>query len=242
VWDAERSQQKSADGSGNPATPAGEPWPLPDAAERKRYHTEKTVLAVQQKQWFAAEFHLGRVLRDDPRDAVVEPQIAALLKERLAALLAGKDEPGINTERLAVAHIAYCGQHYADATRLWARALASDPKLGDDRVAQHRYHAACAAALAAAGQGKDLPLLDAAAQAKLRGQTLDWLRAELTAWGKEQPRPAIAKALGHWQQDSALASLRDPLALANLPAAERKAFTQLWADVAALLQTRRGAI
>jgi hypothetical protein len=46
----------------------------------------------------------------------------------------------------------------------------------------------------------------------------------------------------HWQQESALPSLRDPLALANLPAAERKAFTQLWADVAALLQTRRGAM
>jgi DNA-binding beta-propeller fold protein YncE len=64
VWDADRSQTRSADGGGNPAGFASEPWPLPDGAERMRYHTEQAARAVQQKQWFAAEFHLGRVLRD----------------------------------------------------------------------------------------------------------------------------------------------------------------------------------
>ena len=49
---------------------------------------------------------------------------------------------------------------------------------------QHRYNAACAAALAAAGQGKDDPPPDDAARAKLRGQALDWLKAERAAWAK----------------------------------------------------------
>src|SRR5262249_31608306 len=62
--------------------------------------------------------------------------------------------------------------------------LQADPKLGDDRQAQHRYHAARAAALAASGQGKDMPSLDDAARAKLRRQALDWLKAELTVWTK----------------------------------------------------------
>jgi WD40 repeat protein len=43
-------------------------WPLPDAAERKRYHTEQARLAEQDKQWFAVAFHLGRLLLDAPDD------------------------------------------------------------------------------------------------------------------------------------------------------------------------------
>ena len=42
-------------------------WPLPGAAERRRYHTEQARLAEQQQQWFAAAFHLGRLLLDTPR-------------------------------------------------------------------------------------------------------------------------------------------------------------------------------
>ncbi len=44
-------------------------WPLPDAAERKRYHTEQANLAEKDKQWFALAFHLGRLLLDTPDDA-----------------------------------------------------------------------------------------------------------------------------------------------------------------------------
>ncbi len=113
----------------------------------------------------------------------------------------------------------------------------ADPKLGDDRQAWHRYNAACAAALAAAGQGKDEPPPDDAAKAKLRGQALDWLKAELTAWGKllesgpPQARPAIVQTLNHWKQDTDLAGIRDADGLAKLPADEQKAwraFGRMW--------------
>ena len=40
----------------------------------------------------------------------------------------------------------------------------------------------------------------------------------------------------HWQKDTDLAGIRDAAALAKLPADEQKAFTQLWADVGALLK------
>jgi DNA-binding beta-propeller fold protein YncE len=242
VWDAERGQAKAADGRVNTTGFADEVWPLPDPVERKRYHTEQAALAVRQKQWFAAEFHLGRVLRDDPRGAAVQPQIAELLKERLPALLQGEGEPGSSAERLAVARLAYRGKHFAVATRLWARALESDPTLGDDRLAQHRYSAACAAALAAAGQGQEKPPPDDDARAKLRGQALDWLTAELKVWarlvapGPPPDRLSVARTLSHWQKNCDLAGIRDAAALAQLPAAEQKAFARLWADVAALLK------
>jgi formylglycine-generating enzyme required for sulfatase activity len=148
--------------------------------------------------------------------------------------------------RLAVAY-ALSGRN-DKAVEYYRNGLQADPKLGDDRQAQHRYNAACAAALAAAGPGKDEPPLDDAAKSKLRGQALDWLKAELTVWSKllksapPQTRPFIVRILNHWQQDSDLAGIRDQAALDKLPADEKKACSQLWADVAALLkkaETRR---
>jgi formylglycine-generating enzyme required for sulfatase activity len=160
----------------------------------------------------------------------------------VAELSKKAEESADNAERLAVAQIAYNRKQFATSTREWAKALAKDPTLGDDRKVQHRYNAACAAALAAAGQALDEPPLDDAEKAKLRGQALDWLTTEMKAWdklfasGTPQDRPFIVQTLKHWQQDSDLAGIRDPAALAKLPAGEQKAFTQLWAELAALLK------
>jgi hypothetical protein len=145
-------------------------------------------------------------------------------------------------DRLAFAQIAYLRKRFAVATRLWAEALASDPKRFDDCHTYHRYNAACAAALAAAGQGQGEPPLDDKERARLRKQALDWLRADLALWAQQlesgQPAApaAVQKTMKHWQQDPDLAGIRDAAALAKLPAAERAAFTTLWADVAALVQ------
>jgi hypothetical protein len=53
--------------------------------------------------------------------------------------------------------------------------------------------------------------------------------------GSPQQRSYIVQALRHWQKNTALAGIRDEAVLAKLPEDERTAFTQLWADVAALL-------
>jgi len=164
------------------------------------------------------------------------------IEARLPRLLNGEDKPADNAERLDFAQLAHDHKHFAAAARLWAEALQGDPKLADDRQKQYRYNAACAAALAAAGQGKDEAPLDEAAKAKLRRQALDWLRAELAVFSQQlhSGRPGVAAQalaiLAHWQKDTDLAGIRDAAGLAQLPADERKAFSQLWADVAALLK------
>jgi hypothetical protein len=123
-----------------------------------------------------------------------------------------------------------------------ADAFAAEPTLADDLNAKHRYNAACSAALAAAGQGKDAAKLDAKERARWRRKALDWLRADLEAWrkaldeGKPSDRAKALAALRHWQQDADLAGLRDEKALAGLPTDERDACRKLWADVAALVQ------
>jgi Flp pilus assembly protein TadD len=165
---------------------------------------------------------------------------------RLPAILRGEAQPADAAERLALAQL--CQQHkqlYAASARFYAEAFVEQPRLGDDLQAGHRYNAACAAALAGGGQGRDADRLDDQGRARLRRQARDWLRADLAAWtdavdkAPPQGRPVVRDTLRHWQKDPDLAGLRDPGALARLPEAERQACRKLWADVEALLRKAR---
>jgi eukaryotic-like serine/threonine-protein kinase len=126
------------------------------------------------------------------------------------------------------------------ATGLYAGAFSADPQLADNLQAGHRYRAACFAALAAAGQGKDSQELNDEERNRLRHQALDWLRAELTAWDNAKDRALALQKLTHWQLDAGLAGVRDKEALAQLPQVEREAWLQLWSSVAKVLQKTRG--
>ena len=102
-----------------------------------------------------AQRALDELIASDPRFATLDTRLAAVLNGT-----APKD----NTERLELAWRAQSTGRYSAAARLWAEALEADPKLADSRQAQHRYNAACAAALAGSGRGKDDPAPDEAAQ------------------------------------------------------------------------------
>jgi serine/threonine-protein kinase len=173
---------------------------------------------------------------------VREAEATAAAEAKLPAFLKGEFHPADNKDRLALLRVCPAKKLYFTQSGLAAAAFAADPKLAEDLKVQHRYNAACAAALAAAGQGEDAARLDDAERAKLRGQALAWLKADLTAWtklldaGSPQERLSVVRTMRHWQQDTDLAGLRDAAALAKLPADERSAFEKLWADVAALLK------
>jgi serine/threonine-protein kinase len=177
---------------------------------------------------------------------VADAERMVALAARLPTLLKGESRPKDAAERLTLAQMCYDTKRHAAAARFWAEALAADPKLGDDRQAQIRYNAACAAAQAAAGQGTNDTKPDDAARAKLRGQALDWLKAERAVWanaldsGDVQAGPVVRRTLEHWQADPDLAGVRDTDALAKLPEAERGAWRSLWAEVDALLARVRG--
>jgi tetratricopeptide (TPR) repeat protein len=176
-------------------------------------------------------------------DWVRHCQRLADLEGRLPAILQGDDRPRGAAERLTLAQLCRrYKQLYATSARFYAEAFADRPPLAEDLGAGHRYHAACAAALAATGQGKDAARLDDKERARLRRQALEWLRADLAAWtravekGPPQAGPQVQSTLRHWQEDPDLAGLRDPEALAQLPEAGRAACRLLWADVDALLK------
>jgi serine/threonine-protein kinase len=164
------------------------------------------------------------------------------LEARLPALLEGKEQPADAAEQRELA--ALC-QNYkrlnAAAAHFYAAAFDAQPKLADDLQTQDRYNAACAAALAAAGQGADADKLGDAERARLRRQALEWLTLDLAAWEKRmkdqpQERARVQQTLRHWKKDRDLVGIRETEALAKLPAAEGEACRKLWADVDALLQ------
>jgi serine/threonine protein kinase/Tfp pilus assembly protein PilF len=163
------------------------------------------------------------------------------LNARLPALLKGQEQPKDAGERLALAQLCQIHkQLFAASVRWYTEAFDAKPELANDQNAQHRYNAACAAALAGCGQGKD-DALDDQERAHLRQQALDWLRADLDAWGKllkKQPdkvRPTVVKTMRHWRQDNDFAGVRGDEAIGKLPEGERQAWHKLWADVAHML-------
>ncbi len=174
----------------------------------------------------------------------------ARFDDRLAAVLAGKDKPKDAVERLGFASLCQrYHQLFAAAARFYAEAFAEQPTLAANLQTGHRYNAACAAALAGCGQGKDAADLAEKDRARLRQQALDWLRADLDAWGKlrdkglDKARPFIIKQLQHWREDADFAGVRGPEALDRLPEAERPGWRKLWADVAdTLVAAERKAV
>jgi serine/threonine-protein kinase len=160
---------------------------------------------------------------------------------KLPAIFAAKAKPSDATESLELAQLCYDKKLHGTSARLSSEAFQAQPKLADDMQAQHRYNAACAAALAGTGQGKDDPPLDEAAKNRWRKQAITWLKADLKAWSKlresasPQVRRSIKQTLQHWKSDLDLTALRDPAALAKLPDDEQKACQALWAEVDTIL-------
>jgi tetratricopeptide (TPR) repeat protein len=166
------------------------------------------------------------------------------LDGKLPAILSGQKQPTDTAERLALAQLCQlpCKKYYVAAQRFYGEAFIDKPKLADDLNTQHRYNAACSAALAGCGQGKDADKLDAKACARLRQQSLDWLRADLKTYRQVMEKsagkagPAIAQRMQHWLQDEDFAGVRDTDTLARLPEAERGEWKNLWEEVEAMRQ------
>jgi serine/threonine-protein kinase len=169
----------------------------------------------------------------------------AALDTRLPGILRGTEKPASATEQLDLAQLCLFKKHYATAARFARDAFTAEPKRAQAVLDGARYNAACAAALAGCGQGKDTRSLDDKERALWRRQALDWLRQDLTWWSEaldsaDAPTNARARQqLRHWKADGDLAGVRAQDALARLPDDERKQWQRFWSDVDALL--RRGS-
>src|SRR5262249_28325429 len=127
--------------------------------------------------------------------------------------------------------------------RLYREAIQAKPALASG-INGLRYNAACAAALAGCGAGKDAAKLGESERAGLRQEALLWLREDQEAWarlldnGTDKARK-VEEELQHWLRDPDFNGVRGPDALGKLPEAEREGWRRLWADVAATLAQAR---
>jgi serine/threonine-protein kinase len=166
----------------------------------------------------------------------------AILDTRLPGILRGTEKPANAAEQLDLARLCLFKKHYAAAARFSRDAFTAEPKRAEAVPEATRYNAACAAALAGCGQGKDAGGLDDKERALWRRQAFDWLRQDLTWWrealrkGDAQTNARVRQMLRHWKTDGDLAGVRAQDALARLPDEERKQWERLWSDVDALLQ------
>jgi tetratricopeptide (TPR) repeat protein len=162
------------------------------------------------------------------------------LDNQLPALLQGEARPKDASEQVELARLCALKRWHAASARFYADAFSARPALTPQAVAEQRYNAACAAALAGCGAGKDGAGLTPMQRLRWRRQALTWLCADLRAWQQSLARePASARAavgqqMRHWLADPDFAGVRRPLALRRLPAEERAAWVSLWADVAQL--------
>jgi tetratricopeptide (TPR) repeat protein len=185
---------------------------------------------------------------EDPLRNVVTQQLRLCerlckLDTRLSAILKGAAQTADADEQLALAGLCQsCKKYYAAAARFYAAAFMTEPELASNLQLPHRYNAACAAALAGCGQGEDAGGLSEIERARLRQQALQWLRADLAAYGQlvekgQAPaRATVCERLEHWQQDNDFAGVRGPQSLAKLPENEPRQWQELWADVKELRQ------
>ena len=183
-----------------------------------------------------------------PADARLQRQLRVseqllALDQQLAAIRQGSAKPKTPAQAIGLADFAMreFKKEYGLAVRLFDAAFAVDARL----MAAHRYNAARAAFLAAAGKGKDADKLDDKQQADLRQKALAWLQGDLQAHAQSlQDLPSAAllpEKLKHWQSDQALFSVRDAKELAKLPEPEQESWRELWSEVGQLLKKASAA-
>jgi tetratricopeptide (TPR) repeat protein len=175
---------------------------------------------------------------------VKEGERLVQLDELLKDILAGVKQPATADEAIELAEFMQVfKQFYVAASEFYREAFAKDSGPAADPRNGRRYNAACAAALAAAGKGKDARKLSDHEIAAWRKQALEWLLADLAAWKqlseKPEGRSEVAKTLAHWLKDPDLAGVRDAEGLAQLSETEGRGWQALWSDVGRLLEACR---
>jgi eukaryotic-like serine/threonine-protein kinase len=184
------------------------------------------------------------VSRPDLQQSLVSTREEVAKSERLlehdvtlTKILKGTARPQNPDEAIALAEFSATNSLYGAAAYFYAEAFAAMPERTDSLQSDRRYAAACAAAEAGRGDGKDVPPLDDSARASARARSREWLRYELAGLDKllKAGLPPVSihvtSTLQRWKTDRRLAGLRDDAELVRLPLDEQRACRALWADV-----------
>jgi tetratricopeptide (TPR) repeat protein/tRNA A-37 threonylcarbamoyl transferase component Bud32 len=154
----------------------------------------------------------------------------------LPAFAAGNYQPRNNDERFCLT--GYCQDKSLNLTsaQLYKDAFAADPEMSGSKYADYRYRAACAAALAGCGKGKDAGTLSIAERKQWRSQALVWMKSDLGEYEHSftdavRTRLILRTALTSWRSNPDLAEVRDPGNLQSLDPEEREQWSAFWKRV-----------
>lgn len=75
-----------------PSSTDSSPWTFPDAIDRKDYHVRQADLAEIEKNDFAAAFHVGRLLLDDPDNIDLKNRLKQAIKNQTGSELTPKPQ------------------------------------------------------------------------------------------------------------------------------------------------------
>jgi tetratricopeptide (TPR) repeat protein len=205
-------------------------------------HVNLGVALRDKGRWDEAVAHFQRALQIDPKTVEAHISLGIAMRDK-----GRRDEALDHFQQALRINPKYGGAHVwigtilSDEGRLpeavghFEQALGIDPEseLVKANLGITRYRAACAAVLKATGPDSKNGNPGDPERAALRRQAQGWLRANLDLMKRANEGKVVMSSLSTWQQDRALASVRDPAALTRLPAEEREQWQQLWADVAA---------
>jgi serine/threonine-protein kinase len=197
---------------------------------------------------------------------ILRRQAEELILPNLQEFRREEYQPQDNDERMALLGVCHFERRYVAAARLYVEAFAAEPHLADELTAEcltrisapeHpdnpievfnaacRYQAACCAAQAGQGLGKDGDKLSLTELMRWRRQAREWLQDDLVAWIKklnsesQTIRDLAQRMLEYWQVDPRLAGLRDASLLETLSADEQKECLLLWNQVASGLKRKK---
>ncbi len=150
--------------------------------------------------------HVQEAVRLDPNYAMAHGDLAVILGRR--------------------GRLAESIDHFQQAVRIEGE----KPSQVRDRLILTRYEAACVNVQPAAGRcPEDARASRAGASRQAPARRWHWLRANLELIARLRNNGEVLEwSLADWLSDPALASVRDPAALAKLPDAERESWQRLW--------------
>jgi eukaryotic-like serine/threonine-protein kinase len=207
-------------------------------------HNDLAMLLLAQRRDDEAMEHLRLSLSIDPKSARIHLNLSVALFDK------GRADEGFEHVQQAVRlDPNFAPSHFSFAHRLRDRGRLAEAidelqqavRLEGDKpntawywLVLTRYQAAGAYVQAAAGQRSEDARRGESERAGLRRQALVWLRANLELTTKlRNDGQVLTLSLSTALSDPALASVRDPAALAMLPGVEREPWQRLWTDVAA---------
>jgi serine/threonine-protein kinase len=199
---------------------------------------------------------------------VLRREAEAMILPDLQAFVDGGYQPRDNDERVALLGICQARGLFGSAARLFADTWEADPRLAANMTedclsrairgyssganpteafnAACRYLAARCAAAAGCGVGNDQDKLSDAQRTHWRKQAREWLRADLAMWvaklasDSQLERNLATRMLTAWLADADLAGMREPDALDEMSADERKDCLALWHEVRIALKRTAG--